>query len=272
MSYDIDILVSTERNIPTPEELKAAINTMPMIEEGKPPKGYIWQLDYLNPDTSVTFAFRYQTPTNDLIQRRAWETGLQISIPTTCPTFVARESFPVVAQFAKKFQIWLYLPNGEVLEQCDASQLQRTWTDINRRTVNRVSNLPVHKQPFYFPQEKLDEMWRYLSSRPALLKRYSPLGVYVPRVMLLRNKLNKKKVYRAAMWADLDPSVIPDVDIFIINKPSKLTFGRFPGGEYTPVIVHRDLIDPIIEPFLRDATRPIPHKLIENTKTLKLQI
>ena len=272
MSYDIDLLVSTYREVPTSEQLKQAVHTMSLIEDGKPPKGYMWQLDYLNPDTGVTFAFRYQPPPADCIQQRAWDTGLQISIPTTCPTFVAREALPVVTEFCKKFELWLYLPSGEVLERYEASQLLTTWVEINKRTVSRTSNLPSKFQPFFFPQEKLDAMWRYLSARPALLKRYSSLGVYVPRVVLMRNKINKRVVYRTAMWADLEPSVIPDVDAFIINKPAKITFGRFPGGEYSPVFVLRDTIEAIIKPHMRHAERPIPHELLENTRSLKLPI
>ncbi len=272
MSYEIDVLIPTDRPVPSAEELKEAVLTMPNIEEGHPSKDILWQYDYLNPDTSVSFSFRYQRPTTECIQRRAWDTGLQIVIPTVCPTFVARESFPIVEQLAKRYRLSLYLPSGEILDTCEASQLQTTWTDINRKAIMRMSNQPNAKQPFYFPQEQLDEMWRYLSARPAMLKRYSPLGVYVPRVLLMRNKLNRRIIYRTAMWADLAPSVIPDVDAFIINKPQSLLFNMFPRGEMVPVFVHSDLINDIIAPYLREANRPITHKLIENTSSVKLQI
>lgn len=272
MSYDIDLLISSDREVPSSEQLKQAVHTMSFIEDGKPPKGYVWQLDYLNPDTGVTFAFRYQAPPEELISQRAWDTGLQISIPTTCPTFVARESLPIVTDFCKKFQLWLYLPNGGILERYEATQLLTTWIEINRRTISRATNMPSNFQPFYFPQDKLDAMWRYQASRPALLKRYSSLGVYVPRVVLMRNKINKHVVYRTSMWTDLSPSVIPDVDAFVINKPAKLTFGRFPSGEYSSVFVPRDTIEAIIKPYLRRADRPIPHELIENTRSIKVPI
>ncbi len=272
MSYEIDVLITTDRAVPSADELKEAVLSMPNIEEGHPSKGSLWQYDYLNPDTSVSFAFKYQNPTTECIQQRAWDTGLQIVIPTVCPTFVARESFPIVEQFAKKFHLSLYLPSGEILDTCEASQLQTTWTDINRKAIMRLGNQPNIKQPFYFPQEQLDEMWRYLSSRPLLLKRYSPLSVYVPRVLLMRNKLNRRIIYRTAMWADLAPSVIPDVDAFIINKPQKLLFNMFPRGEMTPVFVHYDLVEDIISPYIREANRPITHKLLENTSAVKLPI
>lgn len=271
MSYDIDVLVNVDRAVPSSEELKTYIQSIPMIEQGKPPRNYNWQYDYVNPDTNVSFSLRYQDPPKECVKNRAWDTGLQIVVPTSCPTFVARESFPVISQFTKKFNLWLYLPSGDLLEKCEASQLQLTWTDVNRKVVTRSLVQANISQPFYIPQDKLNEMWRYLSSRPELIKRYTP-KIYVPRVILMRSKLSRKKIYRVASWENLGPSVIPDVDAFIISKPKSIRFGLFPSGERTTVFVHRDNIQDIIAPHLRKVERPIPHMVLEPNRMLKLSI
>ncbi|MCR5662077.1 MAG: hypothetical protein K6G50_08115 [bacterium] len=273
MSFEINFVVSAEKSLPSQEQMKEYISQLPnMTEIAEPPEGCEWQFEYLNEDTSVSFTFSYNVPEEDLIRGKVRDTGLLASIPTVCPTFVARECMPIIEQMTKISKMWVYTPTGEILQKCDASQMQIMWTDLNRTSVMHMGPGPGGVQPHYFPLEELNSMWHYQCSRPAMLKRYSAKKIYVPRVNIIRNKLSRKQVYRAAVWTDMAPSVIPDVDVFIMTKYKNLLFGRFPRGEGDLVVVKRELIEELMKPFMRAANRPIEHFLIEDTSKLKLPV
>lgn len=271
MSFDISFLVSMEAPIPDTITLQQWLQKLPHLDSVEPGEGVLWRYDYLNPETGVSFALMYRQPESSPIRNRAWDTGLTASVPTLCPTFVARESMMVIAQLAKQTSMWVYLPSGDMLKTCEASQLQTLWSDINQKTLTRFS-ADSKNAPRYFPQEQLDEMWHYLNARQALLKRYSAKNVYVPKVILVRNKLDKRQIFRAAMWSEVNPTVIPTVDAYVITRPKTLLFGLIPGASTITVVVRSEVLQDIIEPCLREATTPIPHRLLEDTSGIKMKI
>ena len=271
MSYDINVLVGQEQPILSSDEFRNTIEQLPLIDALKPKSGYAWELSYQNPDTGVYFSFLYKTP-SDKLKRNMLDTGLQIKIPCPSPTFVAKESFPVVVQLAAKLNLSLLLPSGDLLEKYNADQLQVMWSECNRFFVKRMARGESSLKPFYFPKKTMDAMWQYLAARPALLNRYNPLNIYVPRILLLRHKHNRFNIYRTAVWSDLCPSVIPDVDAFIIGQPEQILFGHFPRGDFKPVFVAKSVIEEVIQPYLKTIRVPFEHQIIENTKHLKLPV
>lgn len=273
MSFDLSFMISTEYNVPDPELLKTAVAALPNMIPVEEPRGCEWQIDYLNPDTGVSCEFSWVKPDTQAINFKAWDTGLKAVVPTMCPTFVARECMPIIEKFTRLSSLWVYTPNGEILERCDASQLQMMWVEMNRRTAARMGNSAAGRNaPHYFPQEQLDAMWSYANARNQLTKRYQALNIYVPRSLILRNKLDRRQMYRAMMWADMEPTVYPDVDAFVISRPNKLIFNRFPSGDSELFVVRRESIEDILKPNVREATRPFPHRLIENTSSIRLPI
>ena len=273
MGFDMDFLVSTANPRPTSEELKekvAAISPYIEITEGGA-RGALWSAEYINPETLVSFEFVCKNPGSEIINSKAYETGLNVSVPCVCPTFIARESMPILAKFANNSQLWLYAPNGQVIEKPDGAQLRILWNDQNKRTIQRMS-IGDDELPHYFPMEQMDAMWRYANARSQLTKRYEGRGIYVPRIVLIRNKLSRKQIFRSIFWTEIEPTVLPDIDALVLSKPGRLIFGRFPAGEPENVVVRFDQIEDIIEPYIKTATRPFEHRIIEDTAPFRLQI
>ncbi len=273
MGFDMDFLVSTADPRPTPEELKekvAAISPNIEFTEGGA-RGALWSAEYINPETLVSFEFVCKAPNPGVINFSAYETGLSVSVPCVCPTFIARESMPILAQFAKQTKYWIYTPNGQVIEKPDGAQLQVLWNDQNKRTIHRMS-MGDDELPHYFPMEQMDAMWRYANARSQLTKRYEGRGIYVPRIVLIRNKLSRQQIFRSIFWTEMEPTVLPDIDAVVLSKPGRLIFGRFPAGEPENVVVRFSQIEDIVGPYIKTAVRPFEHKIIEDTAPFRLQI
>ena len=273
MAFDLDFLVSTSDPRPTPEQLRQQVEALcPNIEvsEGGA-RGAMWSGEYVNPETLVSFDFRCREASNNVINFCAYETGLSVSIPCVCPSFIPRESLPWVVKFAKEARYWLYTPSGQIIEKPDAAQLQLFWNEQNKRTLTPMS-MGGDKLPFYFPSEKMDAMWNYGNARQQLVKRYDGRGIAVPRLLLIRNKLARETVFRAIFWTEFGPTVLPDVDAVVLSKPSRLLFGRFPMGELESTVVQMEDIADIIEPSVRKATRPFEHRLIEDVSSIRLPV
>lgn len=269
----MEFLVSTGEKRPDPDQLKKALaDSIPGIEfsEGGAREA-LWTADFVNPETLVSFSFRCGKPSGNVINFCAYETGLSVSVPCTSLTYVSRESMPVIANFAKKAGLWIYPPNGQIIEKPDGDQLHIMWTDLNRRTLVRMS-LGNDTMPFYFPLEQTDAMWNYANARPMLSKRYEGRGIYVPRILLIRNKLSRNQVYRAIFWTDFVPTVWPDIDAVVLSKPGRLIFGRFPAGEPENVVVRINSIEELIEPCIKSVSRPFEHKIIEDASSVRLPI
>jgi hypothetical protein len=82
-------------------------------------------------------------------------------------------------------------------------------------------------------------------------------------VILVRNKLQKTQLWRAAMWTDMGPAVVPEVDAFVLDKEKKV-LGLFSSGESLPVVVKAPLVLEVIRPYLRTVDRPLPHRVLED--------
>ncbi|MGM9998778.1 MAG: hypothetical protein ACI38Q_05240 [Candidatus Bruticola sp.] len=273
MGFDLDLLVSTSETRPTPEELKQQVAALsPNIEfsEGGA-RGALWSAEYINPETLVSFDFVCKAPGSGVINFCAYETGLSVSVPCVCPSFIARESLPILAQFCKNTKYWVYTPNGQVIEKPDGAQLQVLWNEQNKRTIHRMS-MGDDELPHYFPPEQMDAMWSYANARSQLTKRYNGRGIYVPRIVLLRNKLSRQQIFRSIFWTEMEPTVLPDIDAVVLSKPGKLIFGRFPAGEAENVVVRFSQIEDIIGPYIKTAVRPFEHRIVEDTASFRLPV
>ena len=178
---------------------------------------------------------------------------------------------PILADFARKAGLWIYTSDGRLLEKADGAQLQMFWTNMTKRVLNRMSS-NGEDLPYTFTLEQMDGMWKYHNARNQLIKRYDGRNIQVPRVSIIRNKLSRNQVFRATYWTELSPTVLPDVDALVINKPGKLIFGRFPAGEIEAVVANISTIWDIIEGSVKKAPRPFEHNIIEDTNSLRLPI
>lgn len=264
MAFDLSFVVPPDSDAPDPARIEKYVAKIPLVEKQKDFKDGYWQYEYLNPETGVVCTFTCVKPVPGpagLRGRR--DAGFKVSLPFLCPTFMARETLPFVEALGRTLQLGVVTPAGDCVEDCDAGRLQVLWLEGNRRTLERFGT-GQGRMPSFFPRERLDEMWRYMSARHSLETRYKAKGIYVPRVILLQSKLNRRLILLTAMWTELGPAVIPDVDAFVIGQPRKRLFGLLPSGAPVPVVVRAKVVMPLLEPLLRHVDRPIPHRILEN--------
>lgn len=270
MSFELTYVLPIEKTPPAASRAEQVVSKLPNTTKQESPGEYLWHYEYLNPETGVVCNFRYKDPDPDNTKFRGHrDSGLKATLPFLCPTFVAREALPLVEQVGRALNLAAISPSGEVVPDSDAGRLQIIWTDGNRKTLERFG-VAQGEMPPYFPRERLDEMWRYMNARHTLDTRYSAKGIYVPRIVLIRNKLDRKRIFMAAMWTDIAPAVFPpEVDAFVIGKPIKTLFGLLNSGEVEPVVVRGDLVMKHVTPLLRQVDRPIPHRLLEDVSKVK---
>jgi hypothetical protein len=264
LSFEIAYVVPSGKTAPDVIRMEMAISKLPHTTRDEEPQDCEWGFEYLNPETGVTCSFRYAAPAPvGFAAGRPRESGLRASLPLMCPTFIGREALPIVEQLGRALNLGALLPSGDYVEDCDAGRLQVIWTESNRMTTERLG-IGTGRLPPYFSRERLDEMWRYMSARRLLETRYSAKGIYVPRVILIQNKLDRKQTFMAAMWAEMGPAVFPEVDAFVIGKPIKTLLGLVNTGEFTPVVVRAETVMKHVEPRLRQVDRPIAHRILED--------
>lgn len=286
MSFELRYVLPQEKSPPDQAKIQAILAKLPhtkkwvepVDEEEERTPGYTlkkkekakspfhWQYEYLNPETGVVCTFRHATPNPDTTQFRGQrDSGLTCVVPFLCPTFVAREALPIVEQVGRALNLGALTPSGELVPDSDAGRLQIVWTEGNRKTLERFGIASGQSMPPYFARERLDEMWRYMNARHTMETRYAAKGIYVPRIVLIRNKLDRKRIFLAAMWTEIAPAVIPpEVDAFVIGKPVKTLFGLLKTGDIEPVVVKAEVVMKHITPLLRNVDRPIPHRLLED--------
>jgi hypothetical protein len=269
LSFEIAFVAAPDKETPDPERMEQAVARLPHTTKEEDAKDCVWQYEYVNPETGVICTFSYSPPgpVPYGVKRRN-ESGLTATLPLLCPTFIAREALPVVEQLGKALRLGTLSPSGDFVEDCDAGRLQVIWSESNRLTLERLG-LGQGRLPPYFPRERLDEMWRYMSARKILETRYSAKGIYVPRVILIQNKLDRKRTYMASMWSEMGPAVFPEVDAFVIGKPVKTLLGLVTTGEITPVVVKAEIVMKHVEPLLRTVDRPIVHRLLEDSTSVQ---
>ncbi len=272
MSFEIAFVAPPDKENPDPDRMEQAVARLPHTTKEEDVKDCVWQYEYVNPETGVICTFSYSPPgpVPYGVKKRN-ESGLTATLPLLCPTFIAREALPVVEQLGKSLHVGVLSPSGDYIEDCDAGRLQVIWTESNRLTLERLG-LGQARLPPYFPRERLDEMWRYLSARKTLETRYSAKGIYVPRVILIQNKLDRRRSFMASMWSEMGPAVFPEVDAFVIGKPVKTLLGLVSTGEITPVVVRAEIVMKHVEPLLRVVDRPIRHRLLEDASPIQSRI
>lgn len=270
MSFELTYVVSLDKTPPSAARIEQVVAKLPYTTKQEQPGEFLWHYEYLNPETGVVASFRCKEPDPDTTAYRGMrDAGLKCIVPFLCPTFVAREALPMVEQVGRALNLAVISPSGEVVADADAGRLQIIWTDGNRKTLERFG-VAQGEMPPYFPRERLDEMWRYMNARHTLDTRYSAKGIYVPRIVLIRNKLDRRKINMACMWTEIAPAVFPpEVDAFVIGKPIKTLFGLLNSGEVEPVVVRGDAVYRHVTPLLRMVDRPIPHRLLEDVSKVK---
>jgi hypothetical protein len=265
LSFEVSYVVPSDKTAPDVSQMEMAISKLPYTTREEDPQESEWGFEYLNPETGVTCSFRYAAPSpTGFAAGRPRESGLKASLPLMCPTFIGRETCPIVEQLGRSLNLGaLLLASGDYIEDCDAGRLQVIWNESNRAATEKLG-IGTGRLPPYFPRERLDEMWRYMNARKLLETRYSAKGIYVPRVILIQNKLDRKQTFMAAMWAEMGPAVFPEVDSFVIGKPIKTLLGLINTGDFIPVVVRAKTVMKHVEPRLRHVDRPIAHRILEN--------
>lgn len=268
MSFELTFVVPPDKDPPDPGRAEQVVAKLPHTKRQRAAKDCLWQYEYLNPETGVVSTFRCVTPqpapTGVRGQR---DSGLTAEIPFLCPTFMAREALPLVEQVGRALQLGAFTPSGDHVADCDAGRLQILWSDGNKRTLERFG-LAEGRMPPYMPRERLDEMWRYMNARHVLETRYAAKGIYVPRIILLKNKLDRKQIFLTAMWAEMGPAVFPEVDAFVVGKPTKI-LGLFATGDSEPVVVRSEVVMEHVRPLLRQVDRPVAHQVLEDAERVR---
>lgn len=272
--FEVEYLVPADAAVPSPQELHREVEAISQhveFSEGGA-RGALWSAEYSNPETLVTFTFICSPPAQEVIDcdgATASPSGLRALIPCTCPTFVARESLPIVVKLATRGCYWLSISVGKIIKRPNTSHLLTEWTEINRQTCRQAR---LEGNLYSLPLEQTDGLWHYANARQQLIKRYASLSLAVPRISLLRDKNARDQVYRTIFWTEQGPTVIPGIDALILSKPGRLLFGRFPIGEPENVVVRLEDIQDLLSPHWRSADRPFTHLVLEDPSPLRLPL
>jgi len=138
------------------------------------------------------------------------------------PSYFVDEAEPEVSGLIIEFSMTVEDPQTHGMGTGDysAEKFIGGWLHGNEFGYSAV--LKDHPKVATLPQQKLRNAWEWNYNKDSLQEAVAD-DVFVPRIMLLSHK---GKTVTAVVWPDAIPSVIPEVDIFLIGR-KKLAPKRF---------------------------------------------
>jgi hypothetical protein len=139
------------------------------------------------------------------------------------PRFFGLEIFPLIEKFISDLDLFVLDPQDEVdpnsPRKFEKDYLKNQWIRHNDGvTLAHFKELNFE----YFPLEKSNQIWWYLSQRKELQDKLVD-DSFVCGYFLLKSK-EDGKIYTATTWTQHIPIVIPLVDYVIIQKKYKKLF------------------------------------------------
>ena len=166
-----------------------------------------------NEDTGVRFHFVWSArdKNDDLpfIRRKA---GLVFEMALIRPGFFALEAMPLVADFCRQSNLRI----KDATSAPDASTLVDEWHRENQHAVHRNAGGAPRLS---VPREKSVEWWKYQRQRAALERDLVREDVFVPSILVLKEKL-RLDLFFAVAWTQAIPIVLPRVDQIIVDRAS----------------------------------------------------
>lgn len=165
---------------------------------------------YQNEITGVYFAFEYR-------ERGDGGEGyypVAFNMNYFRPTFFIKEAEPEVVEFISKFDLEVDDPqiDGMGSGAFDIEKFKSGWLDGNEFGYQSI--LKENPEVFSLPTKKLEDMWSWNFNKESLQKGVTE-DVFVPSINFLKYE---GKVYTACVWPDAIPSVIPPVDMLLMQR------------------------------------------------------
>lgn len=225
MSYDLFFYKSKDSKI-TEQDFADYLNKNLPINVSDHPK----QWDYVNEETDADFLIDWNEPnseTEDIELFDSFENytnlNFSCSINFFRPRFFGLEVFPLIDKFVSDLDLFVLNPQDEVdpdtPRKFEKDYLKNQWIQHNDKvTLAQFKELNFE----YFPLEKSNNIWWYLSQRKELQDKLGDY-IFVCGYFLLKSK-EDGKIYTATTWTQHIPIVIPPVDYVIVQKKYKKLF------------------------------------------------
>ena len=224
MSYDLSFYKKESNPISKADIEKYLSESLGLVPSGTA------QWFYENEDTGSYFSFEYYESdeldtSEDLDDEDGYEgfvnTNFSFNINFIRPQFFGKECFPLVNRIVKDLDLYVENPqsNSEQPIKYEGNTLEKEWG---------ATNLSVAKSNFtewqlnYLELEKSNYSWKYSLNRNALKDKMGE-EYFVPGIFYIK-KNGTNEVETMCVWPDHIPTVLPKVDLVLIQRNVKKLF------------------------------------------------
>lgn len=167
---------------------------------------------YENNKTGVYFAFEFNEDDSNEYSDEHYQCSFNINYFR--PSFFALEAEPELSNFVNNFGMTINDPQIDGMKNgvYSSSGFLTGWNKGNEFGYESIINQAG--EVYTLPTAKLEESWKWNYEKDALQNSVSE-DVFVPKIIFV--KLSKK-VVTACVWPDAVPSILPEVDILLIQR------------------------------------------------------
>ena len=253
MSYDLYFRTRDGKTKPDARELAAHFEARPnyTLHEGA--------AEYANDDTGVYFSFDWSPPDPEYREEGDIDHEVSFNINYNRPSFFGLEAAPELKAFTERFAYVVDDPQMDGMGEAAGFTEEgfiKGWNAGNLFGVRAVARHDgAAPGPSTLPRAALHAIWRWNYTRKELQAKVGD-DLFVPRIMPL---FQAGTILSVAVWGDLVPSVLPEVDLLLAPLA---TFKGWFEKEGTIHLLPFDGLTPLLSACKTDA-EPLRHWFLD---------
>jgi endopeptidase La len=177
-----------------------------------------FRIEYNNTQTNVSFTIEYDSNQQNLQTKDGYSSsGLTVTLGYVHPNFFAHETFTVLEDFAKIYELEVKINEEKTLQKFDRKSLIDAWIHSNNEYIQNNLDSVMKMDPLYMPEEKAFEWWNHIYTLDKDRSRLATIGI-IPKMFLAR-KIGETKVHSIVIWNSFSPTIFPECDYIYIERP-----------------------------------------------------